>query len=113
MVKEKKKSSYKSLLTKEEMNDLVEKTKNRDKKRGHYLSYRTMINETRRALLKYIGCEFRSMNDIKNEFVIDENQLKYHLSMLEQCYYIINSSGGWKSTPGGIAFLENAKMGEL
>ena len=95
------------------MKDLLEKTKDLDKKQSHYLAYRTMMNEIRRELLKFIGCKIRTMNDIKNEFGIDEDQLLYHLSMLEQCYYIINSIDGWKSTPGGIAFLENAKMGEF
>jgi predicted transcriptional regulator len=113
MEEEKKKPINKSLLTKEEMKELIEKTKNLDKKQSHYLSYRTMMNEIRRELLKFIGCEIRTIDDIKNEFEIDEDQLLYHLSMLEQCYYIINSTEGWKSTPGGIAFLENAKMGEI
>lgn len=99
-------------LTKEEMKDLHEKTKNLDKKVAHYNSYRTMMNETRRELLKFIGCEIRTMSEIVQKFKIDEDQLKYHLSMLEQCFYIINSKVGWKSTLGGIKFLENAQMGD-
>ena len=102
----------KSKLTKEEMKDLLEKTKNLDKKLSHYHAYRTMMNATRREILKYIGCEVRSIDDIRKKFKLDEGQLSYHLSMLEQCYYIIDSKEGWKSTPGGIAFLDNAKMGD-
>ena len=99
-------------LTKEEMKDLLEKTKDLDHKASHYNYYRTMMNETRRELLKFIGFEIRTMNDILEEFQMFEDQLKYHLSMLEQCFYIINSKEGWKSTPLGIKFMENAKMGD-
>lgn len=100
-------------LTKEEMKDLYEKTKNLDKKVAHYNSYRTLMNETRRELLKFIGREIRTMDDIIQKFEMNEDQLKYHLSMLEQCFYIINSKEGWKSTLGGIKFIENAKMGDI
>ena len=99
-------------MTKEEMKELLEKTKNLDEKVSHYNFYRTMMNETRRDLLKFIGIEIRSMNDIIEKFQMTEDQLKYHLSMLEQCFYIINSKEGWKSTPLGIKFMENAKMGD-
>ena len=100
-------------LTKEEMRELYEKTKDLDKKVGHYNSYRTMMNETRRELLKFIGCEIRNTEELIEQFKLEEDQLNYHLSMLEQCFYIINSREGWKSTPGGIKFLENAKMGDI
>lgn len=102
----------KSKLTKEELKELNENTKDLDKKQSHYLAYRTLMNEIRRELLQYIGCEIRSMDEIKNQFNMDFDQLKYHLSMLEQCFYIINSIEGWKSTPLAIGFLENAKMGD-
>ncbi|MFX1276434.1 MAG: hypothetical protein ACFFAT_15515 [Promethearchaeota archaeon] len=71
-----------------------------------------MMNEIRRELLQFIGCEIRSIDEIKNQFNIDSDQLQYHLSMLEQCFYIINSIEGWKSTPLALGFLENVKMGD-
>ena len=52
------------------------------------------------------------MEEIKKEFKLDEDQLRYHLSMLKQSLYVIESHEGWKSTPRGIGFLENAKMGD-
>ena len=47
----------------------------------------------------------------KENFKEEEQLLKYHLSMLEQLYYVINSENYWKSTPRGIGFLNNAIMG--
>lgn len=102
----------KSKLTKEELKEFIENTKDRDPKQSHYLAYRTMMNGMRRELLQYIGREIRSMNEIQEHFTIELDQLNFHLSMLEQCYYIINSSEGWKSTPLGLGFLDNAKMGD-
>jgi len=68
------------------------------------------MNETRIELLKFIGCEIRNMEEIDREFKMEFDQLKYHLSMLKQSLYIIDSHEGWKSTPRGIDFLENAIM---
>ena len=70
------------------------------------------MNRSRRELLKFIGCEIRSRDEIKKEFELDEDQIGYHLSMLKQSLYIIESHEGWKSTPKGIGFLENAIMGD-
>ena len=68
------------------------------------------MNETRRELLQFIGYDVRSLDDIKNEFKQKEDQLNYHLSMLKQCLYVIESKEGWKSTPRGLGFLENARL---
>lgn len=107
-----RKYAIKSKLTKEELQSLANNTKDLDPKQSHYRAYRTMMNEIRRELLQYIGCEIRNMDDIKEQFINNLYQLNYHLSMLEQCYFIINSPEGWKSTPLGLAFLDNAKMGD-
>ena len=102
----------KSKLNKEEIKAFLAKVDHIDKKLDHSRAYRTLMNETRRELLRFIGCEVRNINEIKKEFKLDNDQLKYHLSMLKQCLYIIESHEGWKSTPRGIGFLENAKMGD-
>lgn len=101
----------KSKLTKEEMKDFLAKTEASDKKLDHSRAYRTLMNEIRRELLKFIGYEIRSISEIKKKFNLEEEQLKYHLSMLEQSLYVIESSEGWKSTPRGLGFLNNAIMG--
>ena len=99
-------------MTPEELKELKERSKNLNKKTGHYRAYRTMMNETRRELLIFIGFEVRSLNDLTSQFNLQKDQLLYHLSMLEQCFYIINSDNGWKTTPGGLAFMMNTQMGD-
>lgn len=112
MEKEFKSKMKKSKLTKEEMKEFLAKADDIDKKLDHGRAYRTLMNQVRRELLKFIGCEIRSMDDIKKEFQIDEDQIRYHLSMLMQSLYVIESQEGWKSTPRGIGFLDNAIMGD-
>lgn len=112
MGNEPKNMMNKSKLTKEEMKEFLAKVEDIDKKLDHSRAYRTLMNEARRELLKFIGCEVRNMEEIKKEFKLDEDQLRYHLSMLKQSLYVIESHEGWKSTPRGIGFLENAKMGD-
>ena len=102
----------KTRLNKDEMKDFLAKVEVIDKKLDHGRAYRTLMNQVRRELLKFIGCEIRSMNEIKEEFQLDEDQIRYHLSMLIQSLYVIESQEGWKSTPRGIGFLENAIMGD-
>jgi len=80
-------------------------------KLDHSLAYRIMMNETRRDLLKFIGNEIRDINDLQKEFQFDMNQLEYHLSMLKQGLYVIQSDNKWKATPRGLGFLANAIMG--
>jgi hypothetical protein len=70
------------------------------------------MNQTRRKLLKFIGTDIRTNQQIEKEFQRDSEQLRYHLSMLEQLLYIINTANGWKATPRGIGFLYNTIMDE-
>ena len=113
MEDEMKKFVNKSKLTKEELKAFFNATSNLDHKLDHSRAYRTMMNEARRELLKFIGYEVRNIDEIKNEFTLNEDQLNYHLSMLKQCLYVVESNEGWKSTPRGIGFLENAKLGNF
>ena len=52
------------------------------------------------------------MDQVKNKFKTEADQLDYHLSMLEQLNYIMNTESGWKATPRGIGFVSNAIMGD-
>ena len=110
MKDEMKKLINKSKLTEEELKIFFETSSNIDHKLDHSRAYRTMMNETRREFLQFIGYDVRSLDDIKNEFKQQDDQLNYHLSMLKQCLYIIESKEGWKSTPRGLGFLENARL---
>jgi len=86
-------------------------TENMNPKLDHSLAYRTMMSEIRRDILKYIGDEIHDIKDIQEEFQISEDQLVYHLSMLKQGLYIIESENKWKATPRGLGFLVNAVLG--
>ena len=94
-----------------EMQKYLDLSKDVDHKTDHSRAYRTMMNQTRRELLKYIGTDIRTDHQIEKEFQTDFEQLRYHLSMLEQLLYIMNTKKGWKSTPRGIGFSNNAIMG--
>jgi predicted transcriptional regulator len=80
-------------------------------KLDHSLAYRIMMSEIRRDLLKYIGNEIRDIKDIQKEFQLNLDQLEYHLSMLKQGLYVMDSDNKWKATPRGLGFLANAIMG--
>ncbi|MFW9939505.1 MAG: hypothetical protein ACFFFT_00595 [Candidatus Thorarchaeota archaeon] len=95
-------------LTEEEMNNYLRLTKDFDHKEDHKRAYRTMMNPTRRELLKFIGTNIRTLKEINNKFEEDEQQIKYHLSMLTQLFYVMDTQTGWKATPRGIGFLKNA-----
>jgi hypothetical protein len=96
-------------LTEEEMKEHLELTKNIDHKEDHKRAYRTMMNQTRRELLKFIGTNIRTIKQIENIFQ-DVEQINYHLTMLEQLFYIMNTKSGWKATPRGIGFLNNVLL---
>jgi len=99
-------------LTEEEMENYLQVTKDIDPKADHSRAYRTMMNQTRRELLKFIGINVKTLDQIKDNFQVDIQQLMYHLSMLEQLNYVIHSNDNWKATPRGIGFMYNAIMGD-
>jgi hypothetical protein len=95
----------KCCLDKEEMEEYLKKTKQIDPKKEHDQLYSVMTNETRRQLLKYIDIHAKSFDEIKEKFPLGEDQLNYHLSMLEQLFFLMNTESGWKATPHGLGFL--------
>jgi len=99
-------------LTKEEMKKYLELTEDVNHKLDHTRAYRTMMNQTRRELLNFVGSNVKTFDEIKDKFQSDENQLHYHLSMLEQLLYLMNTESGWKATPRGLAFLYNTILDE-
>ena len=99
-------------LTEEEMTEYLQITKDIDHKEDHKRAYRTMMNQTRRELLKFIGINVKTFEEIKDNFKEVADTLNYHLSMLEQLFYIVNTKFGWKATPRGIGFLYNAILEE-
>ena len=90
-----------------EFNKSIEKI---DHKQDHARAYRTMSNPLRRKILEFINCEVRSFQQIKEELELEEDQLTYQLSMLEQLNFIMNTETGWKATPRGIGFQFNTRL---
>jgi predicted Rossmann fold nucleotide-binding protein DprA/Smf involved in DNA uptake len=99
-------------LTEEEMKKYLELSEDVNHKLDHTRAYRTMMNQTRRELLNFVGSNIKNFDEIKEKFQSDENQLHYHLSMLEQLLYLMNTESGWKATPRGLAFLYNTILDE-
>ncbi|TFF98512.1 MAG: ArsR family transcriptional regulator [Promethearchaeota archaeon] len=95
----------KCCLTEEEMNKYLESTEHIDPKDEHDHLYSVMTNDTRRELLKLINTNAMTLEEIKEKVQLDKEQLQYHLSMLEQLFFLMNTSEGWKTTPRGLGFL--------
>ena len=95
----------KCILDKNEMAEYLKKTEHIDPKEEHDHLYSVMTNETRRELLKFIDIHVRSFDEIREKFQLEEDQLNYHLTMLEQLFFLMNTESRWKATPHGLGFL--------
>jgi len=98
----------KCILTKEELKEFNERMKDMD--HSHAKDFRTMMNPTRRAIIKCIEYGVKTTEELTKALEMDEDQVKYHLSMVEQTFYIMNTKEGWKLTPRGIGFLNNTSI---
>ncbi|MHA1150545.1 MAG: winged helix-turn-helix domain-containing protein [Promethearchaeota archaeon] len=101
----------KTQMTKEELREFFEVIKTIDHTNDHRLAARTLTSPLRRDIMSFIGSEIRSTEQIAENLNIEVNQVLYHLDMLKQVYYVWESLEGWKLTPRGIGFLDNARLG--
>jgi hypothetical protein len=92
-------------LTEEEMEEYLKKTEYIDPKEEHDHLYRTMMNETRREILKFIDTNVRTFDEIKEKFQLEPKTTEYHLELLEQSFYLLKTPTGYKMTPRGLGFL--------
>ena len=99
-------------MTEKELKDFYEKVKVLDHKEDHRLAFRTLTNPLRRDILYFIEYKIIPTYEIKKKFNLDETQVDYNLNMLKQTIYIIDSEEGWKLTPRGIGFIENAQLSD-
>ncbi|TFF63685.1 MAG: ArsR family transcriptional regulator [Promethearchaeota archaeon] len=97
-------------LNDEELEKFYEKWGNRDHSLDHKMAARTLTSQIRREIMRYIGYNVRTTEEIKEKFGLEDDQVEFHLNMLEQPSYAMDCDGNWKLTPRGIAFLENAKI---
>jgi predicted transcriptional regulator len=107
---EKEEILEKCKLTDEELEEFNKHLEDMDHKEDHARAYRTLSNPIRREILEFIECEIKKFDEINDELDIEEDQLKYHLSMLEQLNFLMDTESGWKATPRGIGFLYNARL---
>lgn len=80
-----------------------------DHKRG----LRALQNVQRREILRFIGYDVKNFEDIKNEIKLDDSQIQFHLSMLEQALFIEKLNDKWRATPRGIGYLENVEWSQF
>ncbi len=97
-------------LTDKELKIFFDKIKNVDHQEDHSRAYRTLMNPIRRDILQFIACEVRTREQIKEHLKLEDEQLIYHLTMLDQLFFVMNTETGWKATPRGIGFLENTQL---
>jgi ASC-1-like (ASCH) protein len=107
---EKEEILEKCQLTEDELKEFNKQIEQMNHKEDHARAYRTLSNPIRREVLEFIDCEVKSFEEIENELDIKEDQVKYHLSMLKQLNFLMDTESGWKATPRGIGFLFNARL---
>lgn len=99
-------------LTEEEFQRFLQNVEEMDHKEDHSRAYRTLSNPIRRKLLEALDLNVMKIEDFleKEEIDITEDQVKYHLSMLEQLNCVMDTESGWKITPRGLGFCKNAQL---
>lgn len=107
---EKEEILEKCKLTDEELEEFNKQREQMDHKEDHARAYRTLSNPIRREILGFIDCEIKSFEDLEKELNIKKDQLNYHLTMLKQLNFLMDTESGWKATPRGIGFLFNTRL---
>jgi DNA-binding transcriptional ArsR family regulator len=79
-------------------------------KEDHSRGLRALQNSTRREILRFIGKQVKTIEEIVTHFNSDESTISFHLSMLEQALFIEKVNDRWGLTPRGIGYLENVEL---
>ena len=110
---ENKKSGINREVLKKRKQEWLEKLKKTQKlispTEDHKRGLRALQNVQRREILKFIGYDVKNFEDIKNKLKLDDSQIQFHLSMLEQALFIEKLNDTWRATPRGIGYLENVE----
>ncbi|MCX8207500.1 MAG: helix-turn-helix domain-containing protein [Methanothrix sp.] len=61
----------------------------------------------RRKMLRFIGLEARSRDEIEKEFGLSTEQARYHLAMLEKGLVVERVGESYRATITGKLYLEN------
>lgn len=80
----------------------------------HKFGLKVLQNTTRREILISLGREKKSIEEIKEEFNLNDYMANFHLNMLEDALYIEKMEEEGKiyyiPTPRGEGYLENVEM---
>ncbi|MDF0592250.1 hypothetical protein P0O24_01445 [Methanotrichaceae archaeon M04Ac] len=76
---------------------------------GHRFALEVLQLAVRRDILKFIGEEIRSAEEVATEFDIDERRAAFHLAMLEKAMVVEPWGSGFRSTPIGLLHLEKVE----
>ncbi len=76
---------------------------------GHRFALEVLQLRVRRDILKFIGEGVVSTEEIAEKFGIHERQAAFHLAMLDKALVVEPVSGGYRSTPTGLLYLEKVE----
>ncbi len=75
----------------------------------HKFALEVLQLRLRRNILKFIGQETRTRDEIEKEFGLGTEQAKYHLAMLEKGLVVECIDDGYRSTLTGRLYLEKVE----
>lgn len=81
-----------------------------DPTEDHKRGMQAMQNPIRRQIVKLLH-KGMSPDEMAREIDIDEQQVEYHLSMLEEALFVEQEGGRYMLTPRGEGYLKNVKQG--
>lgn len=74
---------------------------------GHRFAGEVLQLRIRREIMKFIGSEARTRQDIETVFRLKENLAEHHLALLEKADMIEGTNGVYRSTTIGTAYIKN------
>jgi predicted HTH transcriptional regulator len=74
---------------------------------GHRFAGEVLQLRIRREIMKFIGPEARTRQDIETAFGLKENLAELHLALLEKADMVEKIDGFYRSTTIGSAYIKN------
>lgn len=78
-----------------------------DTSEGHRFAGEVLQLKIRREIMKFIGSEARTRQEIEMAFGLKENLAELHLALLEKADMIIKTDEFYRSTTIGSAYIKN------
>jgi hypothetical protein len=77
-----------------------------DTAESHRFALDVLQQHLRRVILKFIGREVRTLDEIAKVFCLSRGQARYRLAMREKALVIEQAECGFRATQTGILYLE-------